>query len=135
MTPPDTTFVTALDTHTDIGTSDTSWASSSCSLPTADQPLRVAEFDDLFASAVKEVERTSPYSLRLTLRSEPDVAATAARLAAREVHCCGFFTFTITLAPLSLILDVAVPAGRVDVLDGLQARPTNASRPDRDASR
>ena len=76
----------------------------------------------LFASAVIEVKRTSPTCLRLTLRAEPDIAATAARLAAREVYCCGFFTFTLTLASLSLILDVAVPESRVDVLEGLQTR-------------
>jgi hypothetical protein len=112
-------------TQTDLGP-EALWVPSSCSLPTADQPLRVAEFDDLFASAVEEVERTSPTSLRLTLRPEPGVAATAAQLAAREVHCCGFFTFTLTLAPLSLVLDVAVPASHADVLDGLQSRAIRA---------
>jgi hypothetical protein len=109
-----------------IETSDTAWVPDSCTLPTADQPLRVAEFDELFASAVEEVERTSANTLRLTLRAEPDVAATAAKLAAREVHCCGFFTFDLNLAPSSLTLDVAVPTNRADVLGGLQIRATQA---------
>lgn len=72
------------------------------------------------------MERTSATSLRLTLRAEPEVAATAAQLAAREVRCCGFFTFTFTLAPSSLILDVAAPDSRIDVLNGLQTRATQA---------
>ncbi len=113
-------------TQTDVSP-EALWVPSSCSLPTVDQPLRRAELNELFASAVDEVERTSPTSLRLTLRAEPDVAATAAQLAAREVHCCGFFTFTLTVAPLSLILDVATPHSRIDVLDGLQTRATRAS--------
>jgi hypothetical protein len=111
--------------QSDVGL-ETSWVPGSCSLPTADQPLRVAEFDGLFASAVEMVERTSPNALRLTLRPDPDVAATTAQLAAHEVHCCGFFTFTLTLASLSLILHVAVPDSHIDVLDGLQTRAAQA---------
>jgi hypothetical protein len=34
------------------------WAPvDACTLPTADQPLRVAEWDDLFATSLRAVER------------------------------------------------------------------------------
>ena len=37
---------------------------AACTLPTAEQPLRVAEFTDLFAALLSGVERTSPTSDR-----------------------------------------------------------------------
>ncbi|MEV4838269.1 hypothetical protein AB0K05_27425 [Nonomuraea sp. NPDC049486] len=42
---------------------DQAWVPSACTLPTAEQPLRVAEFDALFADAVRAVarpDRTAP---------------------------------------------------------------------------
>ncbi|MGI8767562.1 MAG: hypothetical protein ACR2I1_00425 [Propionibacteriaceae bacterium] len=99
-----------------------SWVPTSCALPSAEQPLRVAEFDQLFVSSVEQVARTSRTTLRLTLSPEPDVAATAAGLVTRESRCCGFFTFALTIAPLSLVLDIRVPSDRVDVLDALELR-------------
>ena len=33
------------------------WVPEACTLPTVEQPLRVAEFDELFATAVRPVER------------------------------------------------------------------------------
>jgi len=38
------------------------WVPPSGTLPTADQPSRVAESDDLFASAVRGVDRLDPLS-------------------------------------------------------------------------
>ncbi len=34
-------------------TTESGWVPDACTLPTVDQPLRVAEFDDLFARAAK----------------------------------------------------------------------------------
>jgi hypothetical protein len=91
-----------------------------CTLPTAEQPLRVAEFDALFASALRGVERQAPDRLRLVLDA---AAATSAReLVARESDCCSFFDFRFTPADDRLLLDVRVPASRTDVLDGLARR-------------
>ncbi|WP_067536772.1 hypothetical protein [Nocardia crassostreae] len=92
-----------------------------CTLPTAQQPLRVAEFDALFRSAVRRVERVSPTCLRLEL--DAAVEAEARELAARESACCSFFTFGFATAGPALVwMDIEVPAARVDVLDGLAAR-------------
>ena len=38
----------------------TDWVSQSCTLPTAEQPLRIAEFDDLFATGLLGLERLTP---------------------------------------------------------------------------
>ncbi|MFI7131800.1 hypothetical protein ACIBQ1_39420 [Nonomuraea sp. NPDC050153] len=101
---------------------DLGWAPSACTLPTAEQPLRVAEFDALFADAVQAVQRPEQTRLRLELVFSPDHAARAAELAARENGCCSFFTFTLTIADGSLALEVAVPTEHIEVLDALTER-------------
>jgi hypothetical protein len=101
---------------------DLGWAPSACSLPTAEQPLRVAEFDALFADAVQALARPEPTRLRLELVFSPEHAAWAAELAARANGCCSFFTFTLTVADGGLALEVAVPAEHVGVLDALSER-------------
>lgn len=93
-----------------------------CTLPTAEQPVRLAEFDDLFATAVQGVHRTSPTSVRLQLRPEPAVAARVADLVVRETQCCSFFTFTLAATGGQLSLEATVPEQYVDVLEALAAR-------------
>ncbi|GGS94890.1 hypothetical protein GCM10010156_61450 [Planobispora rosea] len=82
----------------------------------------MAEFDALFAAAVRSVRRPQRTRLHLELVSSPDNAARAAELAVRENGCCSFFTFTLIVADGTLALEVAVPPGQVEVLDALQAR-------------
>ena len=37
------------------------WASvDACTLPTAERPLRLAKFDDLFATTLQSIEHTGP---------------------------------------------------------------------------
>jgi hypothetical protein len=95
------------------------WVPSSCTLPTVDRPLRVAEFDALFAAASR-VERAAPGELRVALPLE--MAGTAATLAAREIGCCSFFTFTLTLSTGELSLGVLVGDPHTAVLDAIEAR-------------
>jgi thioredoxin len=99
-----------------------SWAPiDACTLPTEAQPLRVAEFGDLFAASLRGVLRVSSTRLRLEL----DAAAedTVRDLTARETDCCGFFSFSVNSAESDTVwLDVQVPASRVEVLDGLAAQ-------------
>ena len=101
---------------------------SACTLPTVDRPMRVAEFDDLFAKAVR-VERPADGELRLVFPVSPEVAGTAATLAAREIGCCSFFTFTLTVATGELTLRVAVGKSHVEVLDALAARARSGMDP------
>lgn len=98
------------------------WVPPSCTLPTADQPLRAAEFDDLFATAVTGAQRPAPSRLTLQLTPTPEVAATAAGLAMKETGCCSFFTFALTATGGELSLDVTVPPAHVAVLDALAGR-------------
>ncbi|HUR03337.1 MAG TPA: hypothetical protein VM347_12405 [Nonomuraea sp.] len=108
-------------------TLDPGWVRSACTLPTDEQPLRVAEFDALFGQAVHAVERPERGRLRLGLNYSPVVAAQAAELAARENGCCSFFTFTLSIADGTLTLETTVPAQQGAVLDALQARVTAAA--------
>ncbi|MET7951962.1 hypothetical protein [Micromonospora sp. NPDC005324] len=96
---------------------DQTWVPEACILPSVQQPLRVAEFDDLFATALLAQQRLSPTELRWRL--DPGAETTVRDLTGRESSCCSFFTFTITGDTDALRLDVQVPAAHVDVLDAL----------------
>ncbi|MEV8638002.1 hypothetical protein AB0395_40760 [Streptosporangium sp. NPDC051023] len=98
------------------------WAPAECTLPTQERPLRVAEFDDLFASALLGLERVGPTRLRLMLEGSEQVEKTARDLTARESGCCSFFAFTFTPGDEGLTLNVEVPAVHIRVLDGLAAQ-------------
>jgi hypothetical protein len=102
--------------------SSDAWAPQSCSLPTAERPVRVVEFDQFFTDAVRGVRRRSPTWLSLDLEPDAESAARAAGLALRETECCSFFTFTLTVAGGALQMGVSVPDSYVEVLDALAAR-------------
>ncbi|WP_062985609.1 hypothetical protein [Nocardia anaemiae] len=92
------------------------WVPDACTLPTAEQPLRVAEFTDLFAAALHRIERIAPTRLRLELAATHE--DTARDLAIRESSCCGFFGFSfIAAGPDIIAMDIEVPASRIAVLD------------------
>ena len=75
-----------------------------CTLPTTDRPLRLAEFDDLFATAVRRVERRRD-AVRLHLVGDRGLGA----------------------AVRDLTLDVAVPPSRREILEALAARAQELS--------
>lgn len=97
-----------------------------CTLPTADRPTRLAEFDALFATALRRVDTIGPTRARLRMTGPVGLAATVRDLTAREAACCSFLTFTVTPEPAddgeALILDVEVPARYADVLASLAER-------------
>lgn len=96
------------------------WVPDSCSLPTVEQPLRVAEFDRLFGQSVLSGDRTSATRLDLVLAAgaEDD----ARDLAAREVGCCSFFRFEFYSAGSNVVVRIEVPASRAEVLDAVAER-------------
>jgi hypothetical protein len=98
-----------------------------CTLPTAARPLRLAEFDALFATALRRQERISARHLRMTLAGDDGLAETTRDLTARESACCSFFDFTITPTGDGVVLDIEVPAVHAAVLDGLSALATSAA--------
>jgi hypothetical protein len=100
----------------------TTWVPQSCTLPTAEQPLRVAEFDELFGLAVRPARRVSPTELRVHLPAGDDVAAVATSLIERETGCCSFFTFDLHRSSGETGLEVRVPESQRAVLDAMQQR-------------
>ncbi len=103
-----------------------SWVAPSCTLPTTEKPVRVAEFDRFFTDAVRAAEHPSRTRLRLDLEPTAERAAQAAGLVVRETACCSFFTFTLTATGGALELAVPVPDSHAHVLDGLAARVAEA---------
>src|SRR4051794_692380 len=105
-----------------------------CTLPTTEQPLRVAEFDDLFATALTAVVRPpgAATRARLLLAGDEGLRERVQRLAAAETACCSFFSFTVTALPGddrgTVALDIEVPAARVDVLTALVDRADRARK-------
>jgi hypothetical protein len=107
----------------DQGPVEVGWVPRACTLPTAEQPLRLAEFDELFSAAVRGGERLAPLHLRVTLTGGQDLARSVRDLADRETQCCSFFSFSVTEPQAGVVqLDIGLPAGHVDVLDALAAR-------------
>lgn len=83
-----------------------------------------AEFDDLFATALREQQRLSPTALRWLL--DPAAEATARDLTGRESSCCSSFSFTYARDADTLRLDMQVPAAHVDALAQRAAAGTAA---------
>jgi hypothetical protein len=101
-------------------TNDEVWVPEACTLPTAERPVRLVEFDDLFTTALRGQQRLSPTRLRWCL--DPAAEQTARDLAGRESACCSLFSFTFTPADGAVQLDIAVPDAHLDVLDALAAK-------------
>lgn len=101
------------------------WVPEAGTLPTVQRPLRLAEFDDLFATALLGQQRIAPTRLRWYL--EPAVESLARNLTERESSCCSFLTFSFTTGD-ELRVDVEVPSERVAVLDALAERAAERIR-------
>jgi hypothetical protein len=102
-----------------------------CTLPTAEQPLRAAEFDELFATALRGTQRLDARRARLVLAGDQAMPSRVQRLVDAESACCSFFTFTVTSPPAhsspergetTVELTIEVPPARADVLAALVTR-------------
>jgi hypothetical protein len=102
-----------------------------CTLPTAERPVRLAEFDELFATAVRGVEVLGQTRARMWLAGPAGLEARVRDLAARETACCSFFTFTVTPEPAgddeAVVLDIEVPPTYAGVLESLVQRARGES--------
>jgi hypothetical protein len=90
--------------------------------PAVEQPLRVAEFGDLFATATLPAERIGPTELRIHLPAGNEVASKAQGLAAREAGCCSFFGFDVQASASGIVLSIRVPGSQAAVLDAMHER-------------
>ena len=96
------------------------WVPEACTLPTIERPLRLIEFDGLFARGLTAQQRLSATLLRWSL--DRGVESEARDLTARETACCSFFTFGFIVVGAALQVDVQVPPTQAKVLDELAAR-------------
>jgi hypothetical protein len=100
-------------------------APQECTLPTAEQPLRLAEFDALFAGLIS-LDRLGPSHVRMHLAGPADLADIVRDLTARESECCSFFTFAATSVPGAsdgrVTLDIEVPLAYAAVVEALAER-------------
>lgn len=101
---------------------DLGWVPQSCTLPTTERPLRVAEWDALFGERLTDVSRPGPLLLRLELSGGGGVQERVGDLAEREGGCCSFFTFTVAGEGSRVRLDIAVDQAHAAVLDALADR-------------
>ncbi|ART72884.1 hypothetical protein BTO20_33860 [Mycobacterium dioxanotrophicus] len=102
------------------------WVPQACTLPTAERPFRVAEFDRLFGESA--VRWTRPNATRLDVVLDAVAEERARGLAAREAGCCSFFTFRFVADGTKVVMCIDVPASQSVVLDGLAARMGAAKR-------
>ncbi len=101
-------------------------APEACTLPTVERPLRIAEFADLFATATAGVARTSPTRATVML---PSASLEVVRdLAAREMACCSFFTFTTVADGDCIAMTIEVPDQYADVLTALTSLVARTER-------
>jgi len=105
---------------------ETLLTTTACTMPTIDRPTRVAEFDALFAEHATSVEREGELA-RIHLKGPESLRARVQDLTDRETSCCSFFTFTLSGAGTELILEIAVPPARREVLDSLVDRASELS--------
>src|SRR5690242_17934964 len=93
-----------------------------CTLPPAELPRRLAEFDTLVATALVDAVRTGPTGARLRFAGPAGLSSALRDLAARERQCCTFFEFTVSAAGDAVQVEVAFPPAYAAVLDELLAR-------------
>lgn len=106
--------------------SDLAWVPQSCTLPTEERPLRVAEWDALFSERLTSLSRPQPLHLCLDLAGGEGVEDRVRDLVARESGCCLFFTFTTTPSEDLIRLDISVEQAHQPVLEALAARTAAA---------
>lgn len=86
----------------------------------------VAEFDELFATSVRAVERHGGEA-RMRMTGTEGLADRVRDLAARETECCSIFQFAIDGTDADLTRDISVPSSRQVILDALAARAEELS--------
>lgn len=108
------------------------WVPDACTLPTAERPFRVAEFDVVFADHLRSVERQNPIRAILALVGPEGLSGRVRDLVSRENDCCRFFSFGVAAitrpdGTVDVRLKVAVRPSRRDVLSAFVARAEKAA--------
>ena len=107
------------------------WVPESCTLPTEEQPLRLAEWDALFATGVSGPSWLGPLRVRLELPGGAESESRTRDLAERESACCSFFDFRVTVVgtgtSAAVVLTISVDQTHEAVLNALVARAAEAA--------
>jgi len=104
-------------------------APRACTLPTEDQPIRLAEFESLFAERLERVAWSDDRTAVFHLTGGHDVAALVRDLAERESSCCSFFTFEVVQSASSVVtMRVGVPRRYRTVLRAMVDQAARVSR-------
>jgi uncharacterized protein YceH (UPF0502 family) len=100
-----------------------------CTLPTAERPLRLAEFESLFAEHLDHVTWTDDRTAVFRLTGGDDVASLARDLGDRESRCCSFFSFEVAQPAASVVtMQVRVPRRYRTVLQAMVDQAARVSR-------
>jgi MerR family copper efflux transcriptional regulator len=99
-----------------------------CTLSADERVDRRGEWSEMLGrAATRELRDTGAH---LTFAPDPGVAAELADLAAREVDCCAFFTFMLTVTHDGVGLDISAPTEAHELVKAfLAASSRSADRP------
>ena len=89
----------------------------SCTLAASEAADREREWRSVIARA--ETREAVPNGLSLHFPRDAELLGSLATLTAREVECCSFFTFTLTLDARAACLTVTAPAAAVPLVTDL----------------
>jgi hypothetical protein len=90
-----------------------------CSLAPDAARSQIDEWHELFDRSPEPLRRIAADRLEVTLPTEPSEVWAAMELARRELACCPFFRFSVVIEDDRHVLEIAVPEGSAQVLDGL----------------
>jgi hypothetical protein len=105
---------------------DTWLTTDACTMPTAARPLRLAELDALFASALTRIT-VGEDGVRMQLEGEAGLGERVLDLTARESACCSFFVFTVDGCDTEVQLSISVPPAQRDILAAVADRAAEVS--------
>ena len=89
-----------------------------CRLEPVAARSQMDEWGELLTDAVARRHRVAPGRLDLHLRPGFDHVDALVRLAMREVGCCPFFSFSLSIGPEALTLVIEAPDDAASILDG-----------------
>ena len=92
-----------------------------CTLSPNQTGQRLEEFENLFATHLRELTRTAPRVARFVFQAADEIEDVARDLFAREHECCAFFDFVVQRQGAELIVQAEVPVGAEASLDELAA--------------
>ena len=93
-----------------------------CTLSADDAPQRLTEWQSILERVAERHSR--PDGLSLQFPSDPALVGELAALASREVECCAFFTFALTLDAEATWLTVGAPAAAMSMVEQLFGEPS-----------